>query len=334
VWPTATTRITSTPVALPPLIDGKRAPAGRVVTFYDPEGNVALRNLAWSPDGKFLAVAAGTDTVRIGVRLWRVDGAPARVATNIRAMASPAWSPDGGLLAVKDESAVYLYRPSGTDFAILSHTGAVNAFSWSPDRKRIATSSLDQTGSLGGGHRIRIWSKDNQVLGTAGSVGIASAGGMPSTTRVDGLAWSPDGATLQSVDEIGTLQQWTADGRPLRTLERAIPAPRRQAWSPDRRVLATAGTQPFATLWDADGQPLAQLDGHTKVVTDIAWSPDGAALATSSDDGTVRVWRADGTLRTTLGGHSGGAQCVAWSPDGKTLATGDGNGTVRLWRLD
>src|SRR5205807_9865626 len=109
--------------------------------------------------------------------------------------------------------------------AILGGTGDVGAIAWSPDGKRIATSALDKVPGLKGDYWTLYWAKDNQVLGTPGNSAISTVGGMQSATPITALAWSPDSATLRSVAQDGTLQQWTADGRPLRTPERAIPAP-------------------------------------------------------------------------------------------------------------
>ena len=70
------------------------------------------------------------------------------------------------------------------------------------------------------------------------------------TGPVNAVAWSPDGTTLATVGDDGTVRLWDP----------------------------------------ATGQTTTTLTGHTGPVYAVAWSPDGTTLATAGQDGTVRLW--------------------------------------------
>jgi eukaryotic-like serine/threonine-protein kinase len=89
-------------------------------------------------------------------------------------------------------------------------------------------------------------------------------------------------------------------------------------------------------LWDAaTGRRVATLDapegGHAERV---ATTPDGALLITGDRDYRLRIWDArDGQLLHTLAGHGGGIRALAVSPDGRTLASASDDLQVKLWSL-
>ena len=117
------------------------------------------------------------------------------------------------------------------------------------------------------------------------------------------LAWSPDGRSLASCEQINTSE--SSD-------------------SPDR-----------IHLWDVDsGERRMVLTGHSDWINCVTWSPNGRSLATGSDDGTAMIWdvSADGGMEPIVVEVEGeSVACIAWSPDSQRLATGSELETVRIW---
>ncbi|MDE3258695.1 MAG: Ig-like domain-containing protein [Gemmatimonadota bacterium] len=154
------------------------------------------------------------------------------------------------------------------------------------------------------------------------------------TRAANSVAFSPDGATLASGSDDGTLKLWNvATQTGVATLEGHTGGVNSVAFSPDGATLASGSDDGTLKLWNVATQTgVATLEGHTGGVNSVAFSPDGATLASGSDDGTLKLWDvATIQEKHTLTGHTASVSSVAFSSDGNTLASASRDGTVRMW---
>jgi WD40 repeat protein len=236
------------------------------------------------------------------------------------------------------------------------HQETVNGISISPDGKRIATASRDDTAKLWdlqgrelatfSGHRGDVYSvnfnPDGMLLVTASKDGTAklwTLDGKAIATfsghqgDVYGAGFSPDGQTVVTTSRDNTARLWTLQGNLLRTFSGHQGDVYNAIFSPDGTRLATSSRDATVKLWNRQGQLLHTLQDHQGAVFQVSFSPNGQRLATASADGTVKLWAQNGQLQQTIRGHQEAVYDVSFSPDGRLLATASDDETVKFWNL-
>jgi WD40 repeat protein len=284
------------------------------------EGDDSVYHVAFSPDGKTLAAAAGTN-----VQLFNATSGQLlqTLIGHTSTVYSVAFSPDGSLLvtAGRDKTARLWQVPSGKPVQTLAgHTWIVNHAAFSPDGSLLVTASSDNT--------ARLW----QV--PSGKPVKTLAGHQ---SMVNHAAFSPDGSLLVTASSDKTARLWQVpSGKPVKTLAGHTNTVRHAAFSPDGSLLVTASYDNTARLlWQVpSGKPVKTLAGHTRMVNHAAFSPDGSLLVTASDDNTARLWQVpSGKPVKTLAGHTNWVRHAAFSPDGSLLVTASRDNTARLWQV-
>jgi WD40 repeat protein len=322
------------------------APAGALADALEEVGSWLhpgmVPPLAYSPDGKTLAVAS-TRGQKTAV-LWNVrTGQPAATLAGHRGLVhGVAFAPDGRTVATvsRDRTVKLWDAASGAERATLGgHNSGIESLAFSADSRWLATGGADGT--------VKLW----EAATGRGHATLAAH-----TGAVYLLLFSPNGQRLVSASRVSKRkpsatggwwegQDWDEDARlwdvaaarEMAVLKQRDDGPARVAFAPDGRLLAVARKTRadgdtialFDPMTGQAGPPISEAHGWH--VSDLAFSPDGKTLATASWDRTVKVWDAATRRRQAELSGQAWAEHVAFSPDGRTLAASWQDGTVRLW---
>ena len=233
------------------------------------------------------------------------------------------------LQVLTDRSGARQYTPGAlsvfqevraADAQVLAATGHSNWLyfvAYSPDGRRIVTSSSDKT--------ARIWDAvtGQQLLVLSGHTEMVSSAG-----------FSPDGQKVVTSSADKTARIWDAtSGQQLRVLTGHGDRVTSAAFSPDGRRILTASRDKTVRVWDAASlQQLLVLSGHTASIATAVYSLDGRRIVSASLDKTARVWDAvTGHQLTVLSGHTALVGSAAFSPDGERVVTASFDRTARIW---
>lgn len=314
--------------------------------------------IAFSPDSNTLAVANQDKKIRL---YDAVNGEHQLTLTeHTDEVYSLVFNPNGRTFAgIGGDSTIRLWDAGtgGHLQTIIGHTLSVSSISFSPDSNTIATGSGDDEGTSGD-KRIRIWNAQSGDLQSTLKVPIGRWLNASYRKRIDAVSYSPDGKTLASGSEDGTIRLWNVESEKLQatTFEGFRGATREPssgyselglvlAYSPDGKTLATSSRDDLAKdatiqLWDAFTckHKATLTTEHYETILSIAFSPDSRILAGGDGDGKVYLWDVTSKeLKTTLTEHTKDfVFSVAFSPDGRTLASGarhGGDGEVYLWDM-
>jgi RNA polymerase sigma factor (sigma-70 family) len=259
--------------------------------------------LAFSPDGKALAVTSRGETIHL---LDVEQGKVIRSFAHKETVFAVAFSPDGQLLAgggYDSEGGTYFGRlwevATGKELRRFScGKGGIRTLAFAPDGKTLA----------GGGDdgRMRLWDVE-----TGKEQRAFPADGY----RIRSVAFAPDGKTVAAAGDAIRLYDPATGEERLHIDRKALGL----HFSADGKVLtgAVSGT---IHRWDAaSGRPLTPQDGGESAVDQVLVTADGRRIVTRGQDGDAHLWdaRTAAHLRRLNASWQRG---IALSPDGRLLA--------------
>jgi RNA polymerase sigma factor (sigma-70 family) len=276
--------------------DGQRiaAAAGNSVTVYDAAGrelrkfdagSAGIAALAFSPDGKALAVRTA---LAAEVHVW-----DATTGKELAPLVQGAVAAKGDGVTVAEASGVL------TDELAFSADG----------RRVVGAGAKRQLVCWDAASGETVWEVALGAGQTVERFALSADGHALATLNTDGTVTLYEAATGEPRGRLGEPDKKSGGpgmtvnfgGMSTPLLDRRD-APASLAFAPDGRHLATAKGAPVIRLWDlVAAKEIGQLKGHGGGVVSLMFTPDGTRLVSGSADTTALTWDVSRTLKAVPG---------------------------------
>jgi WD40 repeat protein len=320
--------------------------SGNQVHIWDPETGIPgrtiftlgkndkpLKTIAFSPDGKSLAIGGDDGILRVVEALTGKVTYTSPPRNNGTRIEKVAYSPNGLMIVVGDSnSQVAVYAPTLPNQVPMSipgvEQGEVMGVGFSPDNTAVFVCGRDGKARMFTGP-----GPDGQPgPGTSNRLREYSGHHGPVTS----LAVAPAGSLLATGSDDKTVRVWeVTSGKQVRTYHGHLDKVTAVAIRPDSRQVASASFDGSIRLWD-----LNTTDEHrafteaTESLWSVAYNPDGKRVATAGADKVIRVYdTATGKLEASLSGTKAPITSLVFFPDSNELAAAGGDRTVSIWDI-
>ena len=326
----------------------------------------SIRELSFSPDGKWLASADSGGSERA----WLLDGpSDASTGNSLGNVETLAFAPDSRTFACTywggraDIGAYDQYGLPSTAFhsppslsggpsqmqSVQIQSVQMQSVAFSPDRRTAAAAGTVDAGTTSAGrpgmmrYFLQLWNWRTGHAGAQWQSAPLEADSDPGPMHggLRHLAFSPDGRTIaggfgESYYLYGGYDQvvklWdTASGREVRTLKGFQNSIGAVCFSADGRMLVVGCRDGTAHCFNTRTWAESRRLTERSAVTSAAYSPDGHTLAFGDDSGLVFLTDTAHWRTRALTAHSSKVADLAFSPDGQTLASASWDHTLKLW---
>ncbi|KAI4136424.1 MAG: hypothetical protein LQ341_005621 [Variospora aurantia] len=260
----------------------------------DKEGDLYIRSVCFSPDGKYLATGAEDKLIRV----WDIASRTIRntFTGHDQDIYSLDFARDGTHIASGsgDRSVRVWDIDSSCEILHLVIEDGVTTVAISPQGDYVAAGSLDKS--------VRVWDV------RTGQLVDRLDGAEGHKDSVYSVAFAPNGRSLVSGSLDKTIKMWElADTRGM--------------------------MGPGIGSRERGGKCVRTFEGHKDFVLSVALTPDGRWVLSGSKDRGVQFWDPrTGDTQLMLQGHKNSVISVAPSPHGELFATGSGDKAARIWR--
>jgi WD40 repeat protein len=243
-----------------------------------------IYDVAYSPDGRWLATASGDPGQYGSAKLWLAE--PNGGGKIVRDLAEAtdcffavAFSPDSKLVAAAGADRAIRVWEAESGKLVLSiedHADWIFDLAFSPDGKRLASASRDKT---------------SKVFDVAKKESLVTFPGHAETVYT--VAFSPDGKSVASGGADNQIRFWNPDdeGKQTRTVGGFGGAVFRLQFLPDgKELVACSADKNLRVIDPSNGSTKRTFSGHRDWVYSFCISADAKTLASGSWDGEIRLW--------------------------------------------
>lgn len=287
----------------------------------------AVTSIAWSPDGKLLAVARFAEVQILNAETHQPVSV---IADQPGKVTSVKFSADGRMLVVA--SGVTGLRGQATLWSI-SENKPVRQFAGHRDILYAAALTLD-------GKLLATGSYDRQIILWNAETGEQVRTMKGHNDAIYDLAFNPEGTVLASASGDQTVKLWqVSTGVRLDTLSQPLKEQLCVSFSPDGKAVVAGGVDNRLRVWKLMSAEVPQINplllsrfAHEGPLVQLAFSKDGKQLVSVSEDRTVKLW--DATTYTQIYVYEKQPDitaALAWSPAGNQFVLGRMDGSLQFY---